>query len=384
MRRAFKFRLYPNGDQTRELDVMIETHRRLYNACLEQRKLAYEEDGITITYNMQSAWFKNQRFVNKWFKNLNFSSGQATMRRLNRSYISFFHQCRTGKKPGYPRFKARDRFNSVEFPSYGDGIRLKDGKLRVQHVGKIKVKQHREIEGVIKTAALKREVGKWYVILSCDLGELEIEPSTNPSIGIDVGLEHFLTTSNGYHEPNPRYLKSELPALRRAGRFVSRKSKSGSNRKKAVKKLQKLHGRVKNLRHDHQHKTALNLCRRYGLIAVERLSIRGMLGNRRLARAIADAAWGGFLVTLGHKAESAGVSVVEVDPRGTSQECSGCGTEVKKNLRVRQHVCPICGLSLQRDVNAARNILARALQARTGPVGANDDGVVSQEAACFS
>jgi putative transposase len=384
MRKAFKFRLYPNRNQQRELDITVETHRRLYNACLDQRKLAYEEDGIAISYGMQSAWFKNQRFVNKWYAGINFSSAQATMRRLQKSYVSFFRRCKTGKKPGYPRFKAQDRFSSVEFPAYGDGIRLiKDGKLRVQHVGNIKVKQHREVEGTVKTATLKREVDKWYLILSCDLGEPAVKPSIKPEVGIDVGLEHFLTTSDGRHEPNPRYLKAELPALRRAGRSVSRKTRGGKNRRKAVKKLQKLHGRVKNLRHDHRHKTALDLCRRYGFIAVERLNIRGMLRNHRLARAIADAAWGGFLATLGHKAESAGVSVVEVDARGTSQLCSGCGIEVKKDLWVRKHICPHCGLSLQRDVNAARNILARALRARTGPVGANGEAAVSQEAASF-
>lgn len=350
---------------------MLETHRRLYNSCLAQRKDAYQDEGFSVTYCQQSAWFKNQRYVNKWFAKINFSSAQATMRRLDKAFKAFFRRVKAGQKPGYPRFKAQGRFESVEFPAYRDGIRLlPDGKLRVQHVGMIKVKQHRNIEGAIKTVSLKLECDKWYAVFSCDLGEIQVAPSSNPTVGVDVGIESFLTTSDGEHMPNPKYLRYELPSLRRAGRSVSRKKKGGKNRKKSVKKLRKLHTKVKNLRHDHRHKTALNLCRRYGFIAVEDLNIKGMLKNRRLSRAIADAAWGGFLATLKHKAESAGVLVVEVPARGTSQECSGCGTIVLKKLSKRVHRCPHCNLVLHRDINAARVILARAL-ARTGPVGVN-------------
>lgn len=380
MRKAFKFRLYPTANQERELGIMLETHRRLYNAALEQRKSAYEDDGISVNYNYQSAWFKNMRSANPWYANANFSSAQATLRRLDKAYGAFFRRTREGGKLGYPRFKARDRFGSVEFPAYGDGIRLlADDRLRVQHVGKIKVKVHRPVEGIVKTATIENEADRWFVILSCDLGDVDVPASKNPSVGIDVGIEHFLTTSDGEHFPNPRYLGKELPELRRRSRAVSRKKLRGSNRSKAVVRLRSLHWRIKNLRHDHRHKVSLNLCRRYGTIGVERLNIRGMVRNPHLSRAISDAAWGGFLETLKRKAESAGVQVVEVDPRGTSQICSGCGAEVKKALSVRVHRCKGCDLVLHRDVNAARNILARA---RMGPVGANGKITsVAQEAA---
>lgn len=371
MRKAFKFRIYPTRNQERELGIVLETHRRLYNACLEQRKLSYGEDGIAVSFYDQCKWFTNQRLANKWFGRLNASSAQATMRRLDKAFKAFFRRIKSGDKPGYPRFKAAGRFNSIEFPAYGNGICFKDRKLRVQHVGLVKAKQHRETEGKVKTATIKVENDRWYVILSCDLGEIKIPASQNPAVGIDVGLKSFLTTSDGMKEPNPHYLKRELPALRRAGRAVSRKKKGGNNRKKAVKRLRAIYAKVKNLRYDHRHKTSLNLCRRYGLIAVESLNIKGMLRNRWMSRATADAAWGGFLATLKHKAESAGVSVVEIDPRGTSQMCSGCGCEVRKSLAVRIHRCPHCSLVLDRDENAARNILARALLARTEPAGVN-------------
>ena len=356
---------------------MLETHRRLYNDCLDQRKTAYEQYGVSVSYYDQCRWLTKEKTFNKWYSKLGAQSAQATMRRLDKAFQAFFRRTKSGGKPGYPRFKTRDRFDSVEFPTYGDGIRLKDGRLRVQHAGMVKIKQHRPVEGKIKTATLKREGDKWFVILSCDLGEIQVPPNGQPPIGIDVGLTSFLTTSDGDKEDNPRYLKRELPAMRRLGRSVSRKKKGGKNRKKAVRKLARLYARIRNLRHDHRHKLSLDLCRRFGLIAVEGLNIQRMLGSRWMSRAIADAAWGGFLATLKHKAESAGAEVVEVDPRGTSQQCSGCGETVKKDLSVRVHRCPHCKLVLDRDENAARNILNRALLARTGPAGANGNLAVA-------
>lgn len=371
MRRAYRFRLWINANQERELEIALETHRRLYNACLDYRQLAYECFGATVNYADCSRWYKGQRATNPYFARLNFSSAQATMRKLDRAFAAFFRRVKAGDRPGYPRFKGKDRFNSIEFPAYGDGIRLIGTRLRVQHVGTIRVKLHRPIEGTIKTVTLKREAGKWYVVFSCELPDVPILPTDKPPVGIDVGLEKFLTTSDGHQEPNPRYLKDALPELRRAGRAVSRKKRGGSNRRKAARRLRKVHARVKNLRREHHHQTALKLVRRHGLIAVESLNIRGMLGNDRLSRAISDAGWSGFLLTLRSKAERAGVAFVEVDARGTSQQCSGCGAEVRKGLSVRRHDCPHCGLSLDRDENAARNVLARGLLAWTRPAGLN-------------
>jgi putative transposase len=372
MRRAFKYRLYPNRNQAREMNIMLETHRRLYNTCLEQRRNAWTSEQRSVSYPEQSSWFKTERATNPYFERLNFSSAQATMRRLDKAFRNFFRRIKAkAEKPGYPRFKARGRFNSIEFPAYGDGIRLTDNRLRVQHAGVLKVKLHRPVQGKVKTATLKLEGAKWYVVLSCHLGDVDTVASSAPPVGIDLGLEAFFTTSEGEREPNPRYLKTELPALRRIGRAVSRKKKGGSNRRKAVRRLRAFHARVANLRRGHHHQTSLKLVRRHGLIAVEGRNVKGMLGSRRLARSISDAGWSAFVSTLKHKAESAGVEVVEVDPKGTSQQCSGCGVKVPKDLWVRTHCCVQCGLVLHRDENAAKNILARALQARTGPVGLN-------------
>lgn len=373
MRRAFRYRLWTNASQERELGIMLESHRRLYNACLEQRKTVYESEKRSVKYTEQSAWFKVQRAINPYFARLNFSSAQATMRRLDKAFVNFFRRVKEGAdEPGYPRFKSRDRFDSIEFPAYRDGIRLNGERLYVQHVGTIRVKLHRPVVGIIKTITLKREADKWFVVFSCELPDVPIMDSGKPAVGIDVGLTHFLTTSDGTTEPNPHYLKDALPKLRVAGRAVSRKKKKGGrNRRKAVRCLQRIHARVKNVRREHHFQVACRLVLVYGLIAVESLNITGMLRSRRFSRAIADAAWGGFVSILKHKAEKAGAVVVEVDPRGTSQRCSRCQNEVKKNLSVRWHDCPHCGLSLDRDHNAALNILALARLVRTEPVGDN-------------
>jgi putative transposase len=373
LKRAFKFLLYPNDYQAGRFEFTLDLHRRLYNDALGWRKASWERDHKGVCYGDQSAELKELRAKSPQFAELNFSSCQATLRRLDKSFKAFFRRVKRGEKPGYPRFKGQGYFKSVEFPAYGDGVKLVDGKLRIQAVGLVKVKMHREIKGEIKTVRIKSEGGRWYGIFSCDLGDVEVKPSNKPPAGVDVGLEHFLTTSDGDYIKNPRFLKTELPRLRRQQRSVSRKRKGGRNRRKEIERLARTHARIANLRGEHHHKVALKLVRRYGLVAVEDLNILGMSKNHRLARAIQDVAWGRFLSTLEHKAESAGARFVRVNAKNTSQECSGCGRIVRKELSERWHKCPYCGLSLQRDHNSALVILSRALKtpARTGPVSAN-------------
>jgi putative transposase len=380
--RAYKFRLWSNANQERELGVMLETHRRLYNAALTQRQWFYEEWQITCKYEYQSSWFRDQRGKNTWFAAINFSSAQATLRRLDKAFQNFFRRVQAGEEPGYPRFKGRDRFNSILYPAHGDGIRLNGNKLKVQNVGNIRVCLHREVEGKIKTLSLKREADKWFVIVTCEVPAPAKVQNILPAVGLDVGLTHFLTTSEGEKIANPRFLKNELPALRRAQRAVSRKKKGGSNRRKAKQRVRRLHARVANLRHEHRHKISNDLVSRYGKIAVESLNVQGMIKNRRLARAISDVGWSGFVDVLTHKAARAGGEVKQVFPNYTSQECSACGQIVPKTLAIRVHRCD-CGLVMDRDQNAACNTLVRAWPG-TGQLGVTlPRGEVLKEAVCF-
>ncbi|GIV58573.1 MAG: hypothetical protein KatS3mg042_1486 [Rhodothermaceae bacterium] len=165
MRKAFKYRLYPNRAQAAVLSEMLETHRRLYNAALEERRTAWENERRSVRYGEQSARFKEERRSNPYYARLNFSSAQATLRRLNRAFEAFFRRIKAGETPGYPRFKGRSRFKSICFPSYGDGCKMREdeqGRLRLylQNVGQIKVKLHRPWEGTIKTVTVKREPGR--------------------------------------------------------------------------------------------------------------------------------------------------------------------------------------------------------------------------------
>jgi putative transposase len=326
---------------------------------------------------------KDQRAKNSYYARLNFSSAQGTLRRLDQAFASFFRRVKAGEEPGYPRYKSRDRFNSILFPSHGDGIRFKGNRLKVQHVGTIRVCLHRPVDGAIKTLSLKREGDRWFVVLACEVPQPAKVGNVLPAVGLDVGLSHFVTTSDGEKVENPGFLKDALPHLRRAQRSPSRKKQGGKNRRKARRRVRRLHARVANLRHEHRHKVANDLVSRYGKVAVERLNVQGMIKNRRLARAIADVGWSAFVVTLTHKVEKTGGEVRQVSPNYTSQECSGCGALVPKDLSVRVHRCG-CGLVIDRDENAARNILERAWPG-TGQWGVTlAVASVPQEAVCFS
>lgn len=366
MFRAYKFRLEPNVNQTRELEITLESHRRLYNACLEQRKVVWESEQKSVKYTDQSAWFKAERAVNPFFARLNFSSAQATLRQLDKAFQAFFRRVKAGEKPGYPRFKSRDRFDSFTYPSVGDGARIIGNKL-------IRINLHRKIEGEIKTISLKRQGGKWYVIATCQLPDVETVPSNKPVVALDLGLESFVTDHTGNHEPPLQPLKKVLKRLRVEERSLSRKKPGGSNRKKQRKKVAALHAKVANTRRDELPMLAAKLTSRYGGIACGKLAHQRDVKNHKLSPcAVSDAGWGQFLTILKHKAEWAGVQYIEVDARGTSQTCPVCGRVAKKTLAQRQHVCD-CGYSAHRDQAAAQVILARGLLAGMRPVGLNAD-----------
>ena len=355
MRKAFLYRLYINKTQSDKLDSLLNIARELYNTALQERRDAWKYQHKSLNYYDQANELKELRREIPEIAQLNYSATQDMLRRLDKSFKAFFRRVKAGEKAGFPRFKGYDRFNSITFPTYGDGIKIKDNRLYIQNVGLVKIKMHRVLEGEINTVTIKRECGKWYVVFS-DTVEIEPLPVSDRAVGIDVGLESFAVTSDGEYIENPRYLRGAEAILRVSQRSVSRKKKGGSNRRKAVKLLAKNHLKVKRQRADFAHKVADNLVKNYGRIAVEDLRIKNMVRNHHLARSISDAGWGQFVNILSYKAEYAGREFIQVNPNGTSQICSGCGVTVKKSLSTRVHNCPACGLSLDRDFNAALNI----------------------------
>lgn len=343
------------------MEEMLDTHRILYNNALAERKDVYESSGVSLRYGDQSASYKENRKSNEYYQRTNFSSCQATLKRLDRAYQAFFRRVKAGQTPGYPRFRGRGRFDSVEFPSYGDGGKMRDsGRAYFQHIGEIKVKLHRPWEGVIKTMRLKRKVNKWYLVLSCDLGACTpAKRSVRTGVGIDLGLKTFATASDGTEFGSETFFRDHEAKLRRLQRRVSRRNKGSNRWKKACIDVAKHHVKIANRRRNWHFNTAGKIISGYDLIAVEDLNISG-LARTRMAKSVVDAAWGQFVNILEFKAECAGATVVKVNPAYTTQMCSACesieGPKGQAGLGEREWTCS-CGVEHDRDVNAAKNIL---------------------------
>lgn len=371
MRLSYKYRLYPNVTQTAKLEYHLREACDLYNCALEERRGAWNTCRKSISFYDQVYQLKHMR-AEGLIGIANFSACAEVLRRLDRSFQSFFARVRRGDRPGYPRFKSVRRYDSFTFPEYGKGCKIRDRALYIQGVGEIKIKLHRPVEGAIKTSTIKRDAGRWFVVFSVECEPKPIRYYLEPEVGIDVGLSSFATLSDGSEIDNPRYRQVSEHRLRIAHRRLSRRSNKQSNRRrKAAHLLQRQHSRIRNQRNNFHHEVSKALVYTYGLIAVEDLNIKG-LASGMLAKSVNDAGWGSFLNKLAYKAESAGREFVKVDPCGTSQTCV-CGASVPKMLKDRWHFCTECGLSACRDHVSAQVILGRGLRLRnkTWPVGAS-------------
>jgi putative transposase len=337
--------------------------------------------GVTVNYYAQANQLKDIRRERPDIAAVNFSMLQAICRRAQRAYENFFRRLKAGQRPGFPRFKSYLRFNSVTFPSYGDGCKLKDNRLYIQGVGTLKVKLHRPVGGLIKTVTLKRVGTRWYVVIVCEVAPLPL-PATGQAVGIDLGLAAFLMTDAGKPVEHPEPLLAAQARLRRAQRSLARKKRGSHRRTKQRRRVARLHEKIACVRRNFQHQTAHKLVQAFDVICHENLAIKNMVRNHSLAQSINDAAWGQFIAILIGKAAGAGRLTVAVNPRDTSQTCV-CGEPVPKDLSERWHHCPRCGLSLPRDqvsamlikkiglrVLAQNNGLGSSPQAPTWPAGA--------------
>lgn len=334
----------------------LDRCRELYNAGLEERKTAYARCGVSVNARCQKTQLPAIKEVRPEYREIGSQVLQDVLERLDCAFQGFFRRVKAGHKPGYPRFKQRDRYNSFTFKQAG--WQLKEGRLALQGIGAVKVRWSRPLAGTVKTVTVRREANRWYVCFACAVDIATPARPARPAVGIDVGLEHFATFSTGTHVANPRYLRRGEAVLARRQRRLARKKRGSRNRARAKLLVAQAQRTVRN----HHHKEANTIIQACGMIAVEDLRIRNMVRNHTLAKSITDAGWAQFLAILAYKAEEAGVPYIAVDPRKTSQVCSGCGRDRSKDLSVRWHTCAQCGLSLQRDHNAALNIL-RAGQA---------------------
>jgi putative transposase len=367
--KTYKYKLKPTCEQERLLDRALVLCRHIYNAAIGERREAWRMRGVSVSYYQQKAELPSIKVAMPEYAEINAQVLQDVILRVEHAYHAFFRRIKAGETPGYPRFRGRNRYNSLTYPQVGQycSARLDNGSLVLSRIGRIAVRWSRPISGTPKTVTIRREADGWYACFSCADVPVQSLPATGKETGIDLGLEAFSTLSDGTRIFHPGWYRKAERALKTAQRRVSRRKQGSNRRRKAVTLLAKAHQKVRRQRQDFHHKTALALVQRNDTIYHEDLQIRNMVKNHHLAKSIADAGWYGFLIILSYKAACAGRSVVAVDPAFTSQTCSGCGALVHKGLSVRWHICPSCGTSLHRDYNAARNI-ERAGQARRGGV----------------
>jgi putative transposase len=356
LRKAYKYKLKPTPEQARQLEQVLWCCRTLYNTALEQRSTAYRRCGVTLTCSQQQAELPDVKAAFPEYGDIHSQVLQDVLTRLDKTYQAFFRRVKAEQTPGFPRYQGRNRYHSFTYKQYGNGARLDNGFLVLSKIGRVAVRWSRPLEGAPKTVTISQEPDGWYAVISCADVPVQPLPPTGREAGIDVGLKVFLITADGEAVDNPRLHRRGEKKLAKAQRRVSKRKKGSKRRGKAVGNLQRAHQTVKRQRADFHHKTALHLVRQYDTIYLEDLRVANMVRNRHLAKSIADAGWAQFRSILEAKAACAGRRVIAVPPAYTSQDCSGCGTRIPKSLSVRTHVCTNCGLVLDRDENAARNI----------------------------
>lgn len=363
MRKTYKYRLYPTTKQKKALQLSLDACRWVYNKTLETRKQAWEERKEFLsrydTSNFLTEWKKENSFLENAYS----QCLQDVTMRVDLAFRAFFRRIKAGETPGYPRFHGFDRYDSFTFPQ--SGFNLLENKLKISKIGAVKIVKHRDIEGTIKTLTIRRKNDKWYACFSCEIKPKPL-PVTDKVVGIDVGLASFATFSTGEKIDNPRFFKIDEKKLAKAQRRLNKAKKGTPDRKKQRKKVSRIHEKIANRRANFAHKLSRKIVNEYQVIALEKLNIKNMMSNQtkvfghKLNQSIGDVAWNQFMQFTTYKAAEAGRQVIFVNPRNTSKMCSRCGQLVEKTLADRVHSCS-CGLVLDRDENAAINILSAGL-----------------------
>lgn len=371
---AYKYKVRtPNKQTVTKLENHLFLCAELYNAALQERRDAYKLNRVSLNYFDQANQLSDIKEVREDLNNVHSQVLQDVLKRVDKTFKSFFARIKRKEKAGFPRFKSAKKFDSFCFPQ--SGFKLNGDKLTLSKIGSVRLRLSRPIEGRIKTCTIKREVSGWFVVFTVE-NEVRPLPKTKKSVGLDAGIESFVTLSDGTQIENFKYYESTQKQLRKAQRKVSRRKKGSNSRRKAVVILRKIHKKIYNQRNDFQHKVSTHLISQYDLIVIEKLSILGM-SRGILSKQVNDLSWSSFFQKLKYKAENADKTLIEVNPAYTSQDCSRCGNRVKKDLSVRVHHCLKCGLKIHRDTNAAINIL-KAGQAFETSTYRNTDCVVSE------
>jgi len=353
MKKTFQYRIKANQETLQKAENWLSLCRQLYNDCLNERIIAYKENKKSISQYEQMKRLPQLKKVFPNYKQVNSQTLQDVIQRLDKAYQGFFRRVKNKEKAGLPRFKGQNRYDSFTLKQTGWQL---DGRyLEIKSIGKFKLFLSRQIKGDIKTITIhKTSTNRWFVSFACDNVPEKPLSKTNKEIGIDVGCESFLTDSNGRKIDNPRFFKKSQDVLVMKQQKLSKKKRGSNRRNKARLLVAKIHEKIFNQRKDFHFKTVNKLIKEFDKIYIEKFN--SFKSFRSLNKSMRDVAWFQFFNILRFKAAEAGREVVEVPAKNTSQLCSKCGRIMEKDLSVRIHKCS-CGLEIDRDWNAALNIL---------------------------
>lgn len=374
--RTYKFRLKPNTEQRELLAKYFGCARFVYNHFLGERQTEYKETGKSSNYYEQAAKLTElKKGECEWLKEVNSQTLQIALRNVDTAYKNFFKLHR-----GFPNFKSKKSKNSFSVPQ---NCSVDEWKIYIPKFREgIAYFKDRKVKGVVRSMSLTlTPTGKYFVsILTAE--QYEPLAKTNKSVGIDLGLRDFVITSEGVKYKNNRVLNRYQDQLKAAQKHLSKKQKGSNNFERQRVKVARLFERVANTRTDYLHKVSLDIVRNHDIICIEDLNIKGMMKNHRLARQISDVAWGEFVRMLAYKAEMNDKKVVKIDRYyPSSKTCHTCGyVNADLKLSDREWICPDCGSVIDRDINAAMNILSAGLADYTCGVSVNPAKVGDCEA----
>lgn len=366
MPQVFRYRLRPTKHQVVILNRHLDLCRWVYNQTLALRKNAWDNEQKSIGY------YESKRYIAIWkqdkpeLKEVHSHVLQDVSMRVDLALQAFFRRARNGEGPGFPRFKGKGWYDSLTY--FETGFKLEGSNLWLSKIGDVKVWLHRPVEGTIKRLTIRRSsTKKWYVSFLVEEAPSEVIPKSEKAVGIDVGISNFAVFSYGTSIENQRYLAEWEGRLADAQSKKERLPKGSPERKKANRKVSHIYERLGNLRDNFAHQLSRDIVDEYGIICLEDIDITNMIEKKPyMAKSMLDASWSRFRTYVMYKAASAGRKVVLVNPAYTSQKCSSCGSLVPKGLSERVHNCPVCGLIMDRDLNAAKNILRLGLQSLVG------------------